>query len=895
MWSPTPSTPQPVVPDKAKGKGGAKASKDSRPSGKLKPPPKKRAWWVRLIKWMFLLGLIGFVLSVGTVAFVFWYYSRDKSLPDPSSLSEIKHRQVTWIVDRNDQRIGVVYGEPKVCVRKKGAKPEPVTDEDKLDEAVESLRKPACSSNDDCDKTSECKPDEHETRTFVPYDKIPKTLIDALIATEDSSFWEHGGVDYMGMFRAFWANLRAGKAKQGASTITQQVVKNLLLTPEKSFKRKIQEIIIARRLEKVLTKEEILTLYLNQVNFGNARYGVAEAARFYFAKDPSQLDVGECALLAGLPQSPEMLAPNRKKNQAAAKTRQVHVLNRLVEMSRTNPEQLRGKPITPEEAQKWIDQPIRVVEVPFPALNSAPEWERRVREELVADKCGGKASCPEGELYLDTLGATVRTTLDPKVHADAQHALQVGLRNVDKRHAIARPKRSLKDKAATELKKKLARVTPESGLVKGETYEAIVTAIHDDDRELEVDLGSFQAGVIVDDERYLPIDDDGKVQPLSTRFKVNDVVDVVWHPDAKKATKHAPHRVAFPRGPEGAVVVLEVKSRKVRALVGGYSIKRGGLNRATDSKRQPGSSFKPYVMAAGIKLGAGKEVDQAGHIMYTAASLVIDAPDPDDRLGLKRWLPKNYESGNFEGPVLLRHALAKSINTVAIRIYNKITPTRILDLTTAVGLDTSKFPTSPALALGAGEVTLLEHTNALATFAAAGKAAKPVFIDAIDGKATEGSVATQAVEPEVAYVTVDMMRSVVTSGTGVLASKLGIPIAGKTGTSNDAKDVWFVGMTPDYAIGVWIGYDEPKSMGRETGGGTAVPVFVDVARSLKLPAKPFPRPPKVVEVKIDKDSGLKAPDGWPKDKTFTEVFVEGTAPTEEASAESNDVKGEYDQ
>lgn len=884
MW--TPSSPE-SAPAKAK----------ERPSGSIKggkQPPKKSRWWVRLIKWGLLLGLIGLVLSVGTVAFVFWYYSRDKNLPDPSSLSEIKHRQATWIVDRNDQRIGVVYGEPKVCVRKKGSKPEPVTDEDKADEAVEQLRKQSCDSNDDCDKQSECKVAEHETRTFTPYDKIPKTLIDSLIATEDSSFWDHGGVDYMGMFRAFWANLRAGKAKQGASTITQQVVKNLLLTPEKSFKRKIQEIIIARRLEKVLTKEEILTLYLNQVNFGNARYGVAEAARFYFGKDVSQLDVGECALLAGLPQSPENYAPNRKKNQAAAKGRQIHVINRLVEMSTANPTQLRGKPLSADEAQKWINAPMKIVEVPFPALNSAPEWERRVRDELLASKCGGKSTCPEGEAYLDTLGATVRTTLDPKVNADALKALQTGLRGVDKRAGIARVKRSLKDKAADELRKKLSRVTPEAGLVKGEEYEAIVTAVHDDDRELEVDLGSFQAGVVIDDDRYMPTDEDGTVAKLSSRFKVNDVVEVVRAAD-DKATKHAKRRVAFPRGPEGGVVVLEVKTRKVRALVGGYSIKRGGLNRATDSKRQPGSSFKPYVMAAGIKLGAGKEVDQAGHIMYTPASMVIDAPDPDDRLGYKRWLPKNYESGNFEGPVLLRHALAKSINTVAIRIYNKITPTRIIDLVTAVGLDASKFPTSPALALGAGEVTLLDHVNAMTTFAAGGKTAKPVFIDALNGKATDGSVATQVVEPEVAYVTVDMMRSVVTSGTGSAANKLGIPVAGKTGTSNDAKDVWFIGLTPDYAIGVWIGYDEPKSMGRETGGGTAVPVFMDVVKSMKLPAKPFPRPPKVVDVKIDRDSGLKAPDGWPKDKTMTEVFVEGTAPTEEATAETNDVKGEYNE
>jgi len=884
MWTP------PVPHDTVKpGKNPQKAQLKAK--GKA---PKKRRLWVRILKWMVIAGLIGTMLSVGTVAFVFWYYSRDKNLPDPSSLSEIEHRQVTVIVDRDDRRVGMLYGEPKVCTRKDG-KPrlEAVADTNADGETTETLRKVGCASDADCEQGNECKPAEHETRRVVPYDKIPKTLIDALVATEDNSYWEHGGVDYWGMFRAFWRNLRSGKAKEGASTITQQVVKNLLLTPEKTFKRKIQEIILARRLEKVLSKEEILTLYLNQVNFGNARYGVEEAAMFYFGRHVWDLDVGQCAMLAGLPQSPEKLAPNRKKNYADAKARQIHVLNRLVEQSETNPEALRGPKISRAEAQKWIDKPIAVVDKPFPELNTAPEWIGRVRAELVASKCGGKPTCTEGETYLDTMGASVRTTLDPKIQISAQHALQRELREVDKRHHIGWPKRSIKAGRLKAELDKLSRLVPKTGPIQHETYEAVVTAIEDGDRELVVDVGGYPAAVVVDDERYLPHDDDGQPQPLSSRFKVNDVVDVVGARQGKHPPKHAAHRVEFPKGPEGAVVVLEVKSRKVRGLVGGYATRTLGINRATDSHRQPGSSFKPYVMAAGIELGRQKEKDAAQHITFTAASQVIDAPDPHGED--QRWLPKNYETGRFEGPVLLRYALSKSINTVAIRVFDKVTAPRILELVGKAGLDTSKMPTTPALALGAGEVTLLEHVNALATFAAGGKAATPVFIDAIDGKATPAAPAVQVIAPEVAYIVVDMMRSVVTSGTGHAAAKLGIPIAGKTGTSNDAKDVWFVGMTPDYAIGVWIGYDQPKSMGRETGGGTATPVFVEVAKSLKLPAKNFPRPPHVVDAKIDRESGLLAPDGWPADKTMTEVFIEGTVPTETASAEGNDVKNEYDE
>ncbi len=838
MWTPS-EKPAPQKP----GKPG-KSGKSTKPMKPMKPGvPTKRKRWVTLLKWFGIVSFSGLILMVATVAFVFWMYGRDKDLPDPSTLSDMKHRQVTTIVDKNDHRIGELFGK--------------------------------------------VKGDDIERRVFVTYDKIPKVLVDAVIATEDNNFWEHDGVDYWGMFRAFWANVRAGKSKQGASTITQQVVKNLLLTPEKTFKRKIQEIILARRLERALTKQEIITLYLNQINFGNGRYGVQEAARFYFAKDVSQLDVGECAMLAGLPQSPENYAPNRKKNQQAAKDRQTHVLNRLVAEQK----------LTAADAQKWINKPIQYVEHPFPDLNTAPEWVGLVRNEMLAPKCDGKPTCPEGEVYLDTLGATIRTTLDPAIQDAAERALQHGLRAVDKRKNLGRAKRNVKSAKLDAELARLAKSLPKAGPAKGEIYEAIVTAVHDDDRELEVDLGDYQAAIVLasGEDRFNAADADGKVKTPSERFKPGDVVDVIGAGvDPKAPPKHAKNRVAFPHGPEGAVVILEVKTRKVRALVGGYASKALGINRATDAHRQPGSSFKPYVFATGIELGAGKAKDEGGRITFTAASKLDDRPEPRWE---ERWNAKNYEGGKFEGPVLLRYALAKSINTVAIQVLERVTPAKIIDLANRVGIQ-SKLPSTLSLALGAGEVTPLEMTNAMATFAAGGKTAKPVFIDSIDGKATAAAETTQAVAPEVAYVVTNMMQSVVQSGTGILASKLKIPVAGKTGTSNEARDVWFVGLTPDYAIGVWIGYDDPQSMGRETGGTTAVPVFVEIAKAMNLPAKTFPRPPKVVEARIDRATGLLAPEGFPKDTTMTEVFVEGTAPTEYADkpgdvTPGNDVKGEY--
>jgi penicillin-binding protein 1A len=327
---------------------------------------------------------------------------------------------------------------------------------------------------------------------------------------------------------------------------------------------------------------------------------------------------------------------------------------------------------------------------------------------------------------------------------------------------------------------------------------------------------------------------------------------------------------------------MEVKTRKVRALVGGYTSKVGGFNRATDAHRQPGSSFKPFVYTTAIDSGK-----------YTAATRVNDAPEVFDL-----WKPKNYETGKFEGPVLLRHALKKSINTVAIRVTYDLKPETVVEMAHKLGI-VSELPKEMSLALGSGEVTPLELTNAIATIAAGGIAMAPRFIDAIDSKATPQPQGSQALRPEVAYVVTNMMQSVVNEGTAHRAAVLKIPIAGKTGTSNEARDTWFVGFTPDYIVCVWIGYDDNRPMGRrETGGTTAVPVFVDIMKQMKLPAKAFPKPAHVVEKLIDRETGLLAPEGAPKDTTLTEVFVEGTEPTEVAPrpgevTEGSSVTGEY--
>jgi len=818
---------------------GARTKPRARPrSGSAKsPPPGRSKWtrerWIKIVKWTAIAALAGTALMAVTVAFTFWMYGRDPKLPQIEKLADYKPKQVTVILDANDHRIGEIYTQ---------------------------------------------------RRTFVPYEKIPKTVVDAFVAAEDNNYWNHSGIDYVGMVRAFFANLRAGKKKEGASTITQQVVKNLLLTPERTFKRKIQEIILARRLEKSLTKQEIMTLYLNEIYFGQGRYGVQEAARYYFGKNIEQVSIGEAAVLASLPKEPETLSRALRdlKNPERMKGRQMYVLNQMVKL---------GK-ISQLEAKKWIDEPIRVVDPsvnPFVAPKStAGEWVDLVRKDLVTMK---------GEKGLDTTGGIVRTTLQPQLQADAQKALQAGLRAYDERQKVGRPKRHV-DQVELEIAK-LAKKLPSGGPKPKEIYEAVVTAVHEADNELVVDLGKWPAAIALgseEDARFNAPDKDGKTKKPSERFKIGDVVEVRLppaapkpHPDAadeekpvEAKVKHAQNRVAFAPGPEGAVVIIEVKTRKVRALVGGYSSKAGAFNRATMAKRQPGSSFKPFVYTTAIDSGK-----------FTPASRVNDAPEVYDL-----WKPKNYESGKFEGPVLLRHALAKSINTVAIRVTNDIRPDNVAAMAHKMGI-VSELPKELSLSLGSGEVTPLEMTNAIATLAAGGIVMAPRFIEAIDGKQTPESQGSQAIRPEVAYVITNMMQSVVTEGTGNKAKVLKIPIAGKTGTSNDSRDTWFVGFTPDYIIGVWIGYDDPRPMGRkETGGTTAVPVFVDIMKTMNQPGKAFPRPAHVVERVIDRETGLLAPEGAPKGTTLTEVFVEGTEPTETAPepgevTEGSSVTGEY--
>jgi penicillin-binding protein 1A len=766
------------------------------------------------LKWGAIVGLALSAVGAGTVAMLFWIWGNDPLLPTIEKLSDYRPPQVSRVLaDDGKTVIGEVFTE---------------------------------------------------RRSVVKYDQIPKMLIHALVSAEDADFFKHEGIDYLGMVRALFINIKEGETVQGASTITQQVVKNLVLTRDRTLKRKVQEIILARRLEHSLSKNDILTLYANQIYFGHGRYGVQEAALYYFGKPVAQLNVGEAAMLAGLPQGPEILSPRKPENRERSKRRQVYVLQQMVA----------NRYLPKEEAAKWIAEPIRIVAEQQRNMGLAPEWVDVARQELVARY---------GEQEVTRAGVEVQTTLDLDVQKWARDSLRAGLRAYDKRQKYGVPVQRIKRERVDAELARMAQKLPRGGPVGGAEYRAIVMEVHDEAGELIVDLGKWRASVVLGgpaDERFNPAGSDGKHKTPSERFGVGDVVRVMLPrraegqaPAPGKTAAGKPTReqrvVELATGPEGAVVVLDPRTRRVLAVVGGYTYRQGDFNRAVRARRQAGSTFKPFVYAAAIDTGE-----------VTPASMVNDAPEVYDL-----WKPENYEKGEFQGPVRLRHALAKSINTVAIRVLHDIGAQRVVEVAHALGIE-SPLPAELSLALGSGSVTPMELTNAFATFAAGGKVAAPQALKRVGREAIPAVQTKQAIRPEVAYIVVDMMRSVVTEGTAGAVQQLKMDVAGKTGTSNDARDAWFVGMTSDRVVGVWVGFDDfRRELGKaEAGGRTALPIFIDIMKKVGRRDSRFARPPGVVEARIDRATGLLAPEGAPEGTFYTEVFLPGSAPTEVAPA-----------
>jgi penicillin-binding protein 1A len=761
------------------------------------PASGKRSRLSRVLRWAFIL-LLPFIAAAAGLVGIFVYYGSDPSLPSLGGIGDYRPEQITKVLDRD----GNVIGE------------------------IGSIH-----------------------RTVVPYAKIPKIMIQALLSAEDAEFFEHEGVDYKGMVRAFVENVIRRKFAQGASTITQQVVKQMLLTPEKSMRRKVQEIILARRLSNRFSKEDVLALYLNHMYFGHGRYGVEEAARYFFGKSIADVDTGEAALLAGLVQSPERLSPY--KHPDAAKKRQIYVLGQMAKLEF----------IYEDVAKKVAAAPIAVIPEGSAAPSIAPEAVDSVRKQIEAkygaDKIAG-------------LGIEVKTTLDSKIQTLARQALERGLEEVDQRHGfrgpIARLSGKQLDKKRAELKAERKKPLTENDKVDGIVEKVEKTG--DDPKQVNLTV-FYGDGTGVVDMTAEPRYNQGTKPPLIERFKPGDLVRVRLAPERKRDKDGAP-ALALELGPQAAIVVMDPLRREVLALVGGYGFRLGGFDRSQRAHRQPGSAFKPFVYAAAIDSKR-----------FTAATLVNDSPEV-----FKLWKPQNHDKNNFRGPIRLRMALAHSINTVAIKLLSDVGVLAVQEMASRAGLNLpppEKLDLS--LALGTATVTPIELANAYATFVANGQVGDARMVTAFGNEQVSPPEFHQAIRPETAYVMVSIMRSVIEAGTArSAAGKLQRPAAGKTGTSDEVRDAWFVGFTPELLAAVWVGFDERRMLGRgEEGARTALPIWTEVMTKALAgrPVTDFTQPAGVVVTRIDPATGLLPAPG---SEGIEEVFLDGTSPTESAAA-----------
>ena len=760
------------------------------------PQPRRRLW-ARIVGWLFLLAVLGGALGAIGLAGLFYYYGSDPKLPQVAQIHSYRPKTVTRIRDRKGRLIGEIAAE---------------------------------------------------RRTVVPFSRIPKALVQAVVAAEDGDFFKHRGLDYIGMLRAFFANLRAGHFVQGGSTITQQLIKTYFLSAERTIKRKMQEVILARQLESELSKNEIMLLYLNQIYYGHGRYGVEEASRYFFDKPVERLDLAECALLAGLPQSPARLSPIRHPQRA--KRRQSYVLRRMVELGF----------LRESQGTALVARPIRIVKRRQPFFNAAPEFVDLVRAELIKR---------HGEEKLAHLGLDITTTVDAELQQAARFALQTGLRALDQRQgyrrrlarAKGRRQRAAWNKRIRRENRLLASIKKKkvADLAKlaGHNFLGWVRQIDDAKQELTLDLVWTKGVVALDDERYNPL---GHLP--SRRFSVGDVVRV------RADLRDQALVFAFDPGPQAALIAMDPATGDVLAMVGGYDYTPGDFNRALRASRQPGSCFKPFVYGAALESGR-----------FTAASMVIDAPK---QMGKKE--VRNF-ARSYRGSIRLRTALTHSVNTVAVRLFEQVGADAVVAFARKLGVQ-SDFPERGyTLALGNVGVRPVDMCRAYAALANGGRRVEPHFVLKYGREQVSRSRPEGALKPEVAYVLTSMMTSVVQEGTARRARRLGRPVAGKTGTTNQSKNAWFVGFTPQVAAAVWVGFDRESGLGNgETGGRAALPIWVDFMRRALSgrPKRPFPQPPGVVVERIDPKSGLLA--AADAADAIEEVFVAGTEPKESAPA-----------
>ena len=716
-----------------------------------------------------------------------------------------------------------------------------------------------------------------EHRLFVPVEAIPKRVVDAFLAAEDKTFYDHAGLDPAGLFRAVYTNIRSKLSEStrrpvGGSTITQQVAKNFLLSAEVSVERKIKEAILAFRLEKALPKDAILELYLNQIYLGHGSYGVAAAALNYFNRSLDDLRVAEAAFLAALPKAPNNYHPVRRRAQAVA--RRDWVVRRMLEDGR----------ISPVEAKEAIATPLEVRSRDATEFFEADWFSEEVRRELMH---------VFGREKLYTGGLSVRTTIDPKLQRIGERALRVGLQNYDRRHGWRGPLARLdKDDLAAAL-----RNSPRPpGL--GSYRLAAVAGVSAGAAAVLLQDGSAGRIPLVEAKwarRSLPNQKVGTApKRMHEVLKAGDLIAV-------ERVRAGPDGKPYPEGTwslrqipdvEGALIAMDPHTGHVLAMVGGYDAERSEFNRATQAMRQPGSAFKPFVYLAALQEG------------YTPATLLADMPIVIDQGGdLGLWRPRNY-SGSFHGIVPMRIGMEKSRNLMTVRLAQAVGMDEVAAVAGRFGVQ-EEMPEVLSMSLGAGETTLSRMTAGYAMLANGGRRISPTIIDRVqdrhgrtvfrhERRICSGCDALDELGPKVpyppdpreriadpqsVYQVVSMLEGVVLRGTGRRLRAIGKPLAGKTGTTSDYVDAWFVGFASDLAVGVYIGFDRPRTLGHaETGSSVAAPVFDAFMREAlaKAPAAPFRIPPGMSFLRIGRTSGKPAVPG--EADIILEAFKPGTEP-----------------
>ena len=851
-----PAAPEPAVELRRRTPAASRPADEPAPSGdgpgdgapppkrKKRRKPRKRSFWRR--RWVRVavyLALVSIIVGAAAAIGLILHFSRD--LPSVDALEHYEPPIVTVVTDMEGRFVGEFF---------------------------------------------------EQQRYVVDFEQIPENLRNAFVAAEDAAFWEHSGVDYMGIARAMVRNVKAGRMAQGASTITQQVARSFLLTKEKKLSRKIKEALLAYRVENNFDKEYILYLYLNQIFLGHGAYGVQAAAKLYFDKDVSDLSLPECAIIAGLPQAPSTYSPNR--NFSAAMARQRYVLDQMADKEY----------ITKAAADAAYDEELVFTKKRDRNLDIAPFYVEHVRRYL-----GAKY----GLERVNKGGLQVKIPIDIELQKVAEAAVKAGVRFADKRIGYRGAIKTLETDAergaervaidreravtvrpyhpAFELEPGAVPPAVLPALQEGELTRGVVAKV--DKKWALVDVGSIRGLLPVDGFSWCHRP---KPEANFQYFKCKTLDDMVFEGEvvairvvndgedfAKTLGSKWEGPTEYPRlameqdpGPEAALLSMRVTDGAILAMVGGSTYEGSEFNRAIQAKRQVGSTFKPLVYAAALD-----EKDRN----FTPSTILVDAPIVEEMSGKEGelWKPGN-SGGKYTGDVPLRRGLVLSMNIVTLKILQAIGVKYTLEYMERFAFDTP-LEENMAMALGASALTMKEMLRAYTVFPTLGDRREPLFIAEVrdrDGtllEATpEGLLTEDVMDPETAYIMVNLMMDVVRGGTATKAKVLGVPLAGKTGTTNAFRDAWFMGYTPELITGVWLGLDEFKTMGRgQYGGDVALPIWIEYMEAAleKYPPSDYEKPKGVVFAKVDSMTGKLAHEGEPAHRV---PYKRGTEPTEYA-------------